>query len=684
VNTVTFLSLYLEKKESTVSLKILLADDSMTAQNMGKKILTEAGYDVTTVSNGAAAVKKVTEIHPDILVLDIYMPGYSGLEVCERVKAALDTARTPVLLTVGKMEPFRPEDGMRVKADGVIIKPFEATDLIAVVKKLADRIAPPAPVLEEGAALTLPPVDSHHWGDSAAAALGETASAPAKVHVPEEMAVIPAMGMELDEASGEDGRSASRHEFQVAPPPPPPPMHAEFEAPGQFHVLAPPPPPPPIPASAIPVHDVTEFSDTPASAAEPGLEQFTHFSGQIAETSVPDLEFTSAAPQDVTAELISELEPTIETSTDAAGVTDPLLASSIEQQEMTTKFGGEEPQASAEDQEPPAAEGGSASLTDLDDFESRLAAAMAAYEVPEQSAAKATESAAGEPVQEQPAEMAPAECETAPPNAEPIQVEPQATTESPSAAVEPEPPQADVTAETFADDIDAAFSAATLDSPHAEAAPLAAAAAASVGVPIESTREIATPPSAPLGRTSFDDELTAVMERTAAMSPVYDAPPALQPAERVDELPAEPEPGTEELVVEETSAAAVESFDKAETEPATVAFEDLPSEATSVAEPELVAEPLRAETESVADLEPVVQEVPQPSPESSIPAEESMVEPTNSAYPEGFPEPVMPAAAAAAPADDHVVADAIVDRVLDRMRPVIGVLVKELLRELKK
>ncbi len=67
-------------------LRILFADDSMTAQNMGKKILSEAGYDVVAVSNGAAAVKKIAEQKPDIIILDVYMPGYSGLEVCEKVR----------------------------------------------------------------------------------------------------------------------------------------------------------------------------------------------------------------------------------------------------------------------------------------------------------------------------------------------------------------------------------------------------------------------------------------------------------------------------------------------------------------------------------------------------------------------------------------------------------------------
>src|SRR5512142_426935 len=111
----------------------------MTAQNMGKKILTDAGFDVVTVSNGAAAAKKLAEGTPDIAILDVYMPGYTGLELCERLKSAPITANVPVLLSVGKMEPFRPEDGMKVRADGVIIKPFEATDLVMVIDKLAER-----------------------------------------------------------------------------------------------------------------------------------------------------------------------------------------------------------------------------------------------------------------------------------------------------------------------------------------------------------------------------------------------------------------------------------------------------------------------------------------------------------------------------------------------------------------
>ena len=124
--------------------KILLADDSVTAQNMGRKILADAGYEVTTVNNGSAALKRVAEQRPDLIVLDVYMPGYSGLEVCQRLKEAGETSRIPILLTVGKLEPFKPEEAKRVRADGFIVKPFEASELLSALSKLEDKIVPRA------------------------------------------------------------------------------------------------------------------------------------------------------------------------------------------------------------------------------------------------------------------------------------------------------------------------------------------------------------------------------------------------------------------------------------------------------------------------------------------------------------------------------------------------------------
>ena len=199
-----------------MSLRILFADDSMTAQNMGKKILSEAGYDVVAVSNGAAAVKKIAEQKPDIIILDVYMPGYTGLEVCEKVRGSLDTLKTPVLLTVGKMEPYKPEDANRVKADGVIIKPFEASDLLAIVKKFEERIGSAPPPMVQPAV-----VAASSYTEEAADAPLETqtpsnrANMQPMVEVPDHMASSAAFG---DMLGSEPASAPSPSHFAVNTP----------------------------------------------------------------------------------------------------------------------------------------------------------------------------------------------------------------------------------------------------------------------------------------------------------------------------------------------------------------------------------------------------------------------------------------------------------------------------------
>jgi CheY-like chemotaxis protein len=215
-----------------VALRILFADDSMTAQNMGKKILTEAGYEVVAVSNGAAAVKKIAEHKPDIIILDVYMPGYSGLEVCEKVRSSIDTLKTPVLLTVGKMEPPCSQDANRVKADGIIIKPFEASDLLAIVKKLEERIVPTAvpPLVQQTVRLERPPDFAefavHSTGNSAPVSVAAIAvptqeeldenTVQPTVDVPDHMATVSA----FSDLLGTDMLSPVEFSAPTAPEPP--------------------------------------------------------------------------------------------------------------------------------------------------------------------------------------------------------------------------------------------------------------------------------------------------------------------------------------------------------------------------------------------------------------------------------------------------------------------------------
>jgi len=281
-----------------VSLRILFADDSMTAQNMGKKILSEAGYEVVAVSNGAAAVKKIAEQKPDIIILDVYMPGYSGLEVCEKVRASLDTLKIPVLLTVGKMEPYKPEDANRVKADGVIIKPFEASDLLAIVKKFEERIGqmPPPPIVEQTVRLEREyQEDAIEEARMQSHSTGKTGTQP-MVEVPDHMAgssAFPDM-LSADAAAPQHfavNTPAAAFETSVIVPAPPI-LATEDEAPVAWEEEK------AEPVTATPAEPEPEIVATPVELApEPVPEpEMPEVSASIIEASAPEAETSAPEP----------------------------------------------------------------------------------------------------------------------------------------------------------------------------------------------------------------------------------------------------------------------------------------------------------------------------------------------------------------------------------------------------
>jgi CheY-like chemotaxis protein len=169
-------------------MNILLADDSVPAQNMGKKILVDAGYSVVTVNNGLEALRRIADSVPDIAILDIFMPGYTGLEICKRLRSSAATAAIPVILTVGKLEPYRPEDGEQVQSNAVIVKPFAAAELISAVRSLiggptAEAVASPPQAaavdplhespLGSGSPLAAAPTPQPHLGPFSEAPLEE-------------------------------------------------------------------------------------------------------------------------------------------------------------------------------------------------------------------------------------------------------------------------------------------------------------------------------------------------------------------------------------------------------------------------------------------------------------------------------------------------------------------------------
>jgi CheY-like chemotaxis protein len=384
----------------------------MTAQKMGKEILTSAGYEVIAVSNGAAAAKKLAE-KPDICVLDIIMPGYTGIEVCEKIRASIETAKMPVLLTVGKMEHYDQKDVQRVAADGVIVKPFEATDLLATIQKFVDKLNAPkaaaaaASSRDKTIAFTPPNVEEfkddsyNQWKTEAEVhddgSTGEmpVAKKAAAMEVSAEAAAAPAFmdfgGADSTPAAPEF-TSTSRDKTVLITPPSFAAMAATpAPAPVEEAVFTPPPVPVEEAPTAPPAFDLGFSSGFTHAAAEPAPPPSTNDHA---------LEFTAHAPVEVNPPIIGGFEATAHAPVEVRGAQDPSLATGTEGfDSFKTKIGTDDaPTAEfkAVVSDSPTTE----SAAEEDDFEKRVAAAMSQLEEP-------TAGVQAEPV----AEVAPVEIE---------------------------------------------------------------------------------------------------------------------------------------------------------------------------------------------------------------------------------------------------------------------------------
>lgn len=120
--------------------KILVADDNSNIQKMVGLALKDQGIDVVAVGNGEAAVRKISDVRPDLVLADVFMPVRNGYEVCQYVKADTELAHIPVILLVGAFDPLDEQEAQRVGADGVLKKPFVPPDpLISMVKSALAR-----------------------------------------------------------------------------------------------------------------------------------------------------------------------------------------------------------------------------------------------------------------------------------------------------------------------------------------------------------------------------------------------------------------------------------------------------------------------------------------------------------------------------------------------------------------
>jgi len=118
--------------------KILVVDDDTKIQMVVRIMLQKKGYDVKCVSSGLEAFQEIPEFKPDLIMLDVMMPGMGGYEVCRKLKSSESTKTIPVIMltAMGMGEDF--EKAIENGADWYIVKPFNSRQLLSRVSMLLD------------------------------------------------------------------------------------------------------------------------------------------------------------------------------------------------------------------------------------------------------------------------------------------------------------------------------------------------------------------------------------------------------------------------------------------------------------------------------------------------------------------------------------------------------------------
>ncbi|MGI8476981.1 MAG: response regulator [Thermomicrobiales bacterium] len=127
---------------------ILIVDDEPIVREVVAQYLKNDGFTVEEAGDGLEAVKRFTSARPDLVLLDLMLPGIDGIEVCRRIRAQ---SNVPIIMVTAKTEETDTIIGLGVGADDYIAKPFSPRELVARVKAVLRRVSAPSPI--EGDAL---------------------------------------------------------------------------------------------------------------------------------------------------------------------------------------------------------------------------------------------------------------------------------------------------------------------------------------------------------------------------------------------------------------------------------------------------------------------------------------------------------------------------------------------------
>ena len=119
--------------------KILIIEDELNIFELIKFNLEAQGFEVAGVHEGTGAVEKIVDIRPDLIILDLMLPGKDGLTICREVRADKNLSYIPVIMLTAKSEEFDKVLGLEMGADDYMTKPFSVKELYARVKAVLRR-----------------------------------------------------------------------------------------------------------------------------------------------------------------------------------------------------------------------------------------------------------------------------------------------------------------------------------------------------------------------------------------------------------------------------------------------------------------------------------------------------------------------------------------------------------------
>ena len=114
--------------------KILLVDDSKTELHVLSELLTKKGYKVRTAENGEEALKRLQEEKPDLILMDVVMPGQNGFQLTRAITRDPEFANVPVIICTSKNQETDRVWGMRQGARDYVVKPVNPDELLAKIK----------------------------------------------------------------------------------------------------------------------------------------------------------------------------------------------------------------------------------------------------------------------------------------------------------------------------------------------------------------------------------------------------------------------------------------------------------------------------------------------------------------------------------------------------------------------